>query len=260
MADDGNGLLSPVVPISYSGSAGLTIIGDVDLHGSVLGIGIELQAGIDYSSVSNEFSVSGSVTVHLLFFSISVGFTIDMGSLDGGSPPEVYLAGTPYAATIDPASFAGGPLILNVGARAGNRIPGSMNPDTNEDIVLTGSNFANGVQTIFVTIDGYGEQFQHVSEVNIPANGKNTIDIANTVDIPVYITGGSGSSIIDGGTGNDTIAGSGGNDTIEGGSGNDLISTTSGNNTIVAGRATTRSIPRAAARARFCGMPTPMAR
>jgi hypothetical protein len=228
-----NGVLVPITPISYSGNAGLTITGDVDLHGSVLGIGIDLNAGIDYSSVTNEFSVSGSVSIHLIFFSISVGFTIDMGSLDGGSPPEIYLAGTTYSGTVDPSSFAGGPLILNVGDRAGNR--NLDDSDTNEDIVLAGGTFANGVQTIYVTIDGYGEEFQHVSQVTIPGTGANTIDIANTVHIPVYVTGGSGSSILDGGSGNDTITASGGNDTIEAGSGNDLVSTTSGNNTIVAG-------------------------
>ncbi len=238
---NGSGQVVPITPISYSGNAGLTVTGNVFLSGEVLGIGVSFSATIYYSQVSNELSVHATVRIHIIFVTISVGVTIQLGSLSGGAPPVVYLAGTPYQAQVAPASFSGGTLVLNVGALAGNR--NYNNSDTNEDIVIVGANNYNpttGTQTIYVTIDGYSQAFDNVSNLVIPADGANTIDIANSVDIPLKITAGAAgenATIIDGGSGNATINGGAGNDIIEVGSGRAVIAGGGGNDTIVAGTA-----------------------
>ncbi len=238
---NGSGQVLPITPISYSGNAGLTVTGNVFLSGQVLGIGVSFSATIYYSQVSNELSVHATVRIKIIFVTISVGVTIQLGSLSGGAPPVVYLAGTPYQAKVAPASFSGGTLLLNVGALAGNR--NYNNSDTNEDIVIVGANNYNpatGTQTIYVTIDGYSQAFNNVSNVVIPANGANTIDIANSVGVPLKITAGAAgenATIIDGGSGSATINGGAGNDIIEAGSGRAVIAGGGGNDTIVAGTA-----------------------
>jgi hypothetical protein len=236
-----SGQVVPITPISYSGNAGLTVTGNVFLSGQVLGIGVSFSATIYYSQVTNELSVHATVRIKIIFVTISVGVTIQLGSLSGGAPPVVYLAGTPYAAKVAPASFSGGTLVLNVGALAGNR--NYNNSDTNEDIVIVGANNYNpatGTQTIYVTIDGYSQAFNNVSNLVIPADGANTIDIANSVDVPLKITAGAAgenATILDGGSGSATITGGAGNDIIEAGSGRAVIAGGGGNDTIVAGTA-----------------------
>ena len=206
--------------------------------------------GIDIGSVSLDFSVDSnfdisfdvSVRINFFFFSITVSFTVDLGSIGGDKPPEVYLAGTETNPQVDPGAFPGGVLVANTGMLAGNRNSSSIDSGTtNESVTLSGGddfNSSTGGQTVYVTIDGYTQTFRNVTKVVIPGDGSNNIDIGNTVQIPVYATaGGVGKNavIVDQGSGNDMLVGGAGNDVIEGGSGNDTIVGGGGSDTIVAG-------------------------
>jgi hypothetical protein len=234
----------PVFPTSPKfGTKSLYIGGSATLTGELFGFDIgSVTVGFQYAS--GQLTIHVGIHLNFFFFSITISFTLTIGSVS--APPQVYLAGTPTANQVSPGSFGGGALVLNVGNRAGYR--NYDNSDTNEDIAVTGSNYnsATGTETLYVTYtppsgsgDGqYTEVFQNVTSLSIPGDGANTVTIANSVAVPVYITAGAtgeAATIYDAGTGGGSITGGPADDLIESGEGKTTINGGGGADTIIVG-------------------------
>ncbi|HEY1686787.1 MAG TPA: hypothetical protein VGG19_18645 [Tepidisphaeraceae bacterium] len=225
------------------GSKSLFVGGQASLDGELFGFDIAtITVGFKYQS--GQLSIHVGVKLNFFLFSITISFTLTIGSIS--APPQVYLAGTPTANQVSPGSFQGGPLILNVGNRAGYR--NLDDSDTNEQIMVTGGTLTNGAQVIYVTYipadgssssDGpYTETFTGVTNLTIPGDGANDIEVASSVAIPVYITGGAtgeAATLIDAGTGGGTITGGPDDDLIETGGGKTTVVGGGGHDTIIVG-------------------------
>ena len=147
-----------------------------------------MSADISYDN--GDLTAQASVRVHFFFFSITIGVTIDFGTLMRGTDHRLPGRDTEPTRPSGASSFPGGVLVLNVGQLAHYRNNDSGN--TNEQVVLMGGPLnSDGTQTIYVTIGNYSQAFTNVSKVIIPADGANQIDIANTVHEPLNITAGA---------------------------------------------------------------------
>ena len=230
-----NGVVVPYAPVQTFTTSALDVEGHIAVSGSVLGIGIGIDADVSFNSGSGELTVHCEVDIKIIFVTIPISVTIHLGSMSG-SPPSVTLAGVPSNPSLTPGGVPGGVLVLNVGNLAHNR--DYDDSDLNENVLLTADPMSGGTQNVYVTVDGYTQEYTGVTKVVIPATGGDTIEVANSVAVPLNITAGgngNGATIIDAGSGNDTITGGPGNDTIEAGSGNDVINGNGGNDLIIAG-------------------------
>ena len=174
----------PVFPSSPKfGDKSLFIGGAASLTGELFGFDIG-TVSVAFHYENGQLTVHVGVTLNFFFFSITISFTFTIGSVS--EPTQLYLAGTPTANQISPGDFTGGPLIANVGTRAGYR-NNLDDSDTNENISVTGSNYSNGAQTIYLTYtpaDGEGQLtqvFQNVTSLTIPGDGANTISRSPTM-------------------------------------------------------------------------------
>lgn len=232
---DGTSHLPTSPPADRSGTRVLTIGGgghlDIDVFGITL-VGID----IDFS-VNSNLDIYFHAVAHLnfLLFSVDIGFTVNVGSFSGDKPADVFLGGTSSNGQIAPGSFGGGQLVVNAGSRASNR--NFQSSDHNEDVIIQGSDYnsSTGTQTIYVTVDGYTQTFKNVSSLLIPGDGAETINILNTVAVPLKATVGAGGQILNASTGAATLQGSTGNDLIESGAGPTTIIGGGGTDTIVVG-------------------------
>src|SRR5262245_12313379 len=90
--------------------------------------------------------------------------------------------------------------------------------------------------SLAVTVNNEARDFAlfEIVRVHIDAKGGNdTVMVAHSVTIAVWITGGAGDDLLYGGSGNDIIDGGTGNDHIEGAAGNDVIQGGFGDDTIL---------------------------
>lgn len=222
-------------PADRSGTRVLTIGGGGHLDIHVFGITL-VGVDIDFR-VNSNLDISFHAVAHLnfLLFSVDIGFTVNVGSFSGKKPDQVYLAGIATAGQVAPSSFGGGQLVVNAGSRAGYR--NYQNSDHNETITIQGSDYnaSTKTQTIYITINGYTQTYKNVSSVVIPGDGAETINILNTVAVPVSASIGAGGKVFNASTGAATLTGSSGNDLIESGSGATTIVGGGGSDTIVIG-------------------------
>jgi len=243
IADIISGSISGSLTVSFtkdptSGQYVLGVGGSASLNASILGFGVGVNIGF-YLSSDGHISFDVNVTLHFLFFSISFGFTVEIG-VHFDTPPPVYLGGTSSNHQVDPGSFAGGILVLNVGNLASNRGSQADPSNTDEMVVISGGQYdaSTHTQDVTVTMFGVSQTFQNVSEVVAHGDGNNVIGIDSGMQVPVDVTaGGAGKTayIIDSGLGGGNLSIAGNNSVVEAGSGPETITDTGVNDIIVSG-------------------------
>ena len=183
IADIISGGISGSLTVSFiknpnSGQYVLSIAGTAHVHATLLGIfGVDIGIGF-YLSSDGHIAFDVHVTLSFLFFSITFGFTVEIG-VHFDTPPPVYLGGTSSNHQVDPGSFPGGILVLNVGTLAANRGSQANPSNTDEMVAISGSNYdpTNHWQDVTVTEFGVTQTFHHVTEVVAHGNGANVFGI-----------------------------------------------------------------------------------
>ena len=143
---------------------------------------------------------------------------------------------------MDPSSFAGGPLEVNVGQFAGDRGSEADPTNTDEMVDLTGSNYnaTTNKESITVKMFGASETYNNVNSIIVPGMGGNIIVVDPSVMIPVNISAGNNTTnkqgfIIDNGQGGGKLSIAGDGSVVEAGTGPETITDTGTGDTIVTG-------------------------
>lgn len=218
-------------PIKEMSGNFMQVGGSVKVHiGAYVAIGIEVPV-FGFIGFKKEWDFASATLA-----SFNLG-----GSSDDGSPSQVL---NPYSNPLyQPAQFAAGQLIPNVGSNASARHYDSG--QTNESVFVSYlPPIANTPGRYIVRVDGVTQNYDASTVNSIVINagdGDDHIVIDKSVTVPVYITGGDGHDVIeDRGSGDAQIYGddgsqSGDKDTISGGSGNNLLIGGPGDDVITGG-------------------------
>ena len=186
--------------------------------------------GYTSNGASTPLTLTLQIHVHILFITISGTAHFTLGYIQ--LPTPVYLGGSQGDGQQSDGN-AGGPqdwspngpqtLTLNVGSNQQYRNIASDGTDDSYNITQVGG--TPGDATIQVTAFGRTEQFTHVSSIVANWTGQDCtggcqtfVDVGPSVTVPVTITGGPGTNIIDY-EGSDTS----GNTRLNGGTGLNII-------------------------------------
>ncbi|MFO0878227.1 MAG: hypothetical protein U0840_12825 [Gemmataceae bacterium] len=178
----------------------------------VFGFSFGANVGVNFASDTGVLSITPSITINLLFFSITHSTTFNLGVLKVN--PPVYVAGN--ADDTFGQAFRGGALYLNMGPRAALR---------NYDVTETGEHFSieyvgpdpdQGGHIVRVTGNGLRRTYRGVTEIIADGGtGRDLIETDAALPVPVTFRGGaendrllhrgSGPAFLQGGDGQDEI-------------------------------------------------------
>jgi Ca2+-binding RTX toxin-like protein len=173
-----------------------------------------------------------------------------------------------YTCEPDPvlASVEGGVLQLNMGSRAGNRLPGNVDDPADKDgdeiFKITHKSGSAGSETVIVEAFGFKQEYSGFSKIegdggagsdaielvgvltntelwgdfrNGTGDGADVLQATGSGIGHVTLHGGGGNDELLGGDNGDHLFGDGGDDTIQGGAGNDSLDGGSGKDTVDGG-------------------------
>ncbi len=171
-----------------------------------LGVSFDAQIVTDGGSV--DISLSVTVHIHVIFFTISLTAHFDIGVVQ--FPKPYYLAGDANSNTAWDPTVNNGTLYLNTGTRASSRNMGpssdtstALGPNPTEAYIITdeGGSAASG-ETIQVTAFGHSQTFNGVKRIvdnaADPASVNNeSLIVQPGVQVPVVFIGGPNSNTFD---------------------------------------------------------------
>ena len=235
---------------------------DASVSGWAAAFGLQISASgsIDITGTSVDISAAFSVTivpainidtpdVHLGFLGTIHGIhihtaavviteyaTYHLGSI---SPPPIVAQAAPPPPTPPPVAGIitdhnhqnANALELYIGQDVGNRVDGAGNPtgpQTAENYSISrvpGDPNSNNGETVTVSALGYIQTFTNVQEilVNNTLTGNDTINVASGIQVPVYMSLGSGNNTVNTGGGSATVSVNGnGSNQITTGSGSTI--------------------------------------
>ncbi|MDE3068412.1 MAG: hypothetical protein KGJ60_12810, partial [Verrucomicrobiota bacterium] len=235
---------------AYDSFSNVTISHNFYLHvdGGVTAFGYTFaDIGADVSINGSNVSISVYVSVNLGLFSIGGTVTINLGTI---SPPPAPPPPPPIAI------LNNGVLTLNIGPGAtlpalpnqdytitlaadnGSAPGGTENLWVNDPGVYTGPAEYAGTSNSVSGAPGGTVEYTGVTSIVVNTGNNNTsINIDNSVTIPVTITSGTGTNTYVTGGGRTTITGGGGSDTVVGGTGNVTFTINGGTAVFVGGPA-----------------------
>jgi len=204
------------------------------------------SVGADVQINGTSVDISAYVSVDLGLFSIGGTVHIHLGSLatvPTPPPPAVGVVST-GSITVGGQTFGAGTLLLNLGDYADAARGVGAQADENYTITYVGAGTTAGTIKVDVYAPGVYSQpieYDNVRRIVVPnadtstGTSNVTVQIDNTVFVPVVVFAGTGTNQFFMGGGQATIYGTSGNDTVVGGPGGVIFHAGSGTSLFVGG-------------------------
>lgn len=114
-------------------------------------------------------------------------------------------------------------LVLHAGSQGFRRVKGTSTTAETFTVSQGSTNHADGSRDITVTFGTTTATFEKVTSIVFDGGADNdSLDVPETLSIPVIAYGGAGNDSLEGGSANDILAGGAGNDSLDGRAGLDV--------------------------------------